>query len=124
MLVNKSTTPRLASRGTPYKISDVAWDECQQWPVAESIVDKPLVDIFKAIDPEKEVEGVSHSDAIQVLKVLCEYVLDKFASESLPVEEDSDSEEEGEQEEDVLRLQEEEEDNEDDQFDDGGMECN
>lgn len=94
LLVNKSTTPKLASTGTPYRPSEVAWEPLEQWPVSETVVQMPLEEIFKAIDPKKQITGVSHLEAITVLTTLAEYVLDKFSSESLPVEDDDEEEEE------------------------------
>ena len=43
LLVNKKTTARIASTGTLYKTSDVAWDELQEWQVQDSIVDRALL---------------------------------------------------------------------------------
>ena len=94
LLVNKKTTARIASTGTPYKTLDVAWDELQEWQVKDSIVDRALVDIFAALDLEKDVDGVSQENAMQVLTTLSEYILEKFTSSTLPVDDDSESEDE------------------------------
>ena len=94
LLVNKKKTVRIASTGTLYKTSDVAWDELQEWQVQDSIVHRALVNVFAALDPEKDVDSVSQENVMQVLTTLSEYVLEKFTSSTLPVDDDSESEDE------------------------------
>ena len=85
-------TARIASTGTLYKTLDVAWDELQEWQVQDSIVNRALVNIFAALNPDKDVDGVSRENAMQVLTALSEYVVEKFTSSTLPVDDDSELE--------------------------------
>lgn len=85
-----------------YSISDTAWEQKQQWPVQDVVVDCPLELVFKALDPDKTIENVSQDDAFLVLKSLAEHVLEQFAASSVPFDNDSDSEEE----DDVIRMEE------------------
>ena len=50
--------------------------------------------MFAALDLEKDVDGVSQENVMQVLTALSEYVLEKFTSSTLPVDDDSESEDE------------------------------
>lgn len=66
----------------------------------------PLVDVFRALDPDKTVEGVSRDEATQLLTALTEYILEKQASSMIPGnEEEEDVEPEADEDPSVGEAQ-------------------
>ena len=119
LLVNKKTTARVASTGTPYTSSSDSWDPKSSWPVPDDIVEKPLIEVFTALDPDKSIDGINQAQATQLLTALAEYVLEKHASSSVPDDDDDDdSESEPENERSAVEPEEYEDEEDDDAEDD------